>query len=481
MNYQQFTQWVVDLGEKNKANSDVQAVVVNLESILNRPFVQYQTINDINKNLLRLINIDAVLKDSGVDYPSSQTAGMLVEEFEKSRVIKEFSKSYPEIEVKRPIALLDVDHTLIKTEEMASGEYEQVLNVTLIEALKKQGFSKVYLFTDMIFRPRDIMHRQNLIKQLKEGYGIDVLGVITPNDLYWTEVNKLDDEKRVELFRHTTNGEVAASHVEFLNSITPNESEDVLGSAFQQVITEHGAALESDSLIGKPSIKMTDCSVVAKALCDIAAKETHEYAHSKGVLLEKFRELHPDAEIIIADDNDEVIASCQQYNEKGVGLPVRVLQVDKHNGFEESVASFETRIRDGVIHRQVYELEEIFDDIQEIEDLQEESSHNPIIAFAINHPVATGAIIGGLVLGLLVVASVFTFGAAAAVAAGAGVAVGLSGAAAVGVGTMFGFFAGTAVGAAAGAGIGAVVDKVKSDDSEYSSVLTTEVLIQPRH
>lgn len=95
---------------------------------------------------------------------------------------------------KRPVALLDVDKTLIKG---SAPNYE--FNDNLIESLKKNGINDVYLFTDMHVKPEGIEERQRVVEHL-ESKGMRVHGVITPADLlwhkkdkvndYWTEVNK---------------------------------------------------------------------------------------------------------------------------------------------------------------------------------------------------------------------------------------------------------------------------------------------------
>lgn len=104
-----------------------------------------------------------------------------------------------------------------------------------------------------------------------------------------------------------------------------------------------------------------------------------------------------------------------------------------------------------------------------------ESQPNPFIAFMINHPAATGAIIGALVIGTLVVASVFTFGAAAAVAATAGAAVGLSGGAAMTTGTAMSFFAGATVGTTLGFASGAVIGKLSSNEEHEQEAISANI------
>ncbi len=82
--------------------------------------------------------------------------------------------------VKIPVALTDIDHTLSYTD----NQYELVINVELIKALKGNGINHIYLFTDMIFRSDDIQHRQAIIAAI-EKERVVVLGCITPLDYFW--------------------------------------------------------------------------------------------------------------------------------------------------------------------------------------------------------------------------------------------------------------------------------------------------------
>jgi hypothetical protein len=95
---------------------------------------------------------------------------------------------------KRPVAVLDADHTLLcskmadpekqnipNTEE---GVGENIYNLDLLNALKTAGIRDIYLFTDMIFSEHSLRDRIKLIKFL-ESQGFTVHGCITPNDYFW--------------------------------------------------------------------------------------------------------------------------------------------------------------------------------------------------------------------------------------------------------------------------------------------------------
>ena len=82
---------------------------------------------------------------------------------------------------KRPVALLDVDHTLANTDR----DRQNIINKTLLEALKLKGIKDVYLFTDMVFTAGAIEERLELIKYLEQD-GFTVHGCITPLDYLCT-------------------------------------------------------------------------------------------------------------------------------------------------------------------------------------------------------------------------------------------------------------------------------------------------------
>ncbi len=97
---------------------------------------------------------------------------------------------------KRPIALLDMDHTLVYTvyvkneqgeritDETGELKTENVYNVKLLNKLKAHGIRDVYLFTDMTISKTRLEDRLKLIKFLEE-QAFTVHGVITPLDFFW--------------------------------------------------------------------------------------------------------------------------------------------------------------------------------------------------------------------------------------------------------------------------------------------------------
>ena len=87
---------------------------------------------------------------------------------------------------KRCVALLDVDHTLLMSDDS--------LNHDLIRSLLQHEITHIYLFTDMTLHPPEIENRNGLIKTLEET-GFAVHNVLTPNDLTWVEMDPNETKK----------------------------------------------------------------------------------------------------------------------------------------------------------------------------------------------------------------------------------------------------------------------------------------------
>lgn len=81
----------------------------------------------------------------------------------------------------RPVALLDIDKTLLFN--------ANDLNENLLNALSRNGIKDIYLFSDMRFRVLETEERIELIKKL-EAKGFTVHGIITPCDLVWNQMTR---------------------------------------------------------------------------------------------------------------------------------------------------------------------------------------------------------------------------------------------------------------------------------------------------
>ncbi|STX28525.1 Uncharacterised protein [Legionella beliardensis] len=252
----------------------------------------------------------------------------------------------------RPVALLDIDDTLL---------IENELNTALLESLKDNHVNDIYLFTDMTFKSSSLEERLRLKKQL-ENSGFKVHGFITPLDLVWT---KLDDkEARQEEGEQAYNftealysprfGAIKNLAGEALDSILDDEeiAEEFsayrdalknprpldqirLGSAFEEALDVYNSDIADPKK--EPgfhlSHNMNPRGDVAKLLGDQRA--IHEgYSHTKGLLLEAFMANKPEwvSSIIIADDNRKVIESCEKYKaENNPDIPISTIHVDKKN------------------------------------------------------------------------------------------------------------------------------------------------------
>ncbi len=213
---------------------------------------------------------------------------------------------------KRPVALLDVDHTLLIGNE---------LNTELIEALKANGIKDVYLFTDMTFKQDSLEERNRLIENLSTN-GFIVHGVITPNDLAWDNIHP---EQATQLYTwcmddDTFTGELCGeAFEEFVISkeaVIPNLANAIqtyqpdkagLGRGFQEAAQELN---ETKYLSNKIWVR----SKIAKLLADHLA-EKYQYVHNKGLLLDLFLHHKPEwaGIIVIADDNEKVIESIENF------------------------------------------------------------------------------------------------------------------------------------------------------------------------
>lgn len=187
----------------------------------------------------------------------------------------------------QPVALLDVDHTLLL--------HDNKLNVPLLQSLMNCGITHAYLFTDMTFSCDAIEDRNQLVKALEE-YGMAIHGVISPNDLTWAEMDNGECMKLYSMCFHKAAYKGKLHGLQFEDFVLscaaelPNLSRavctylpgsppdtlgavDPLGAAYEEASMEHhrtGAL--SDELIVK--------SRLAKAFADHLG-ERLGYAHNK--------------------------------------------------------------------------------------------------------------------------------------------------------------------------------------------------------
>ncbi|MDX1836034.1 hypothetical protein DIZ81_13260 [Legionella taurinensis] len=250
----------------------------------------------------------------------------------------------------RPVALLDVDDTVL---------IEQELNTALLESLKNNGVKDIYLFTDMTFKTSSIEERLKLKERL-EGQGFRVHGFITPLDLTWTNLDSKEtreiEGQQANDFMTTLSSpkfatkklsgddfdsiladdEIRKKFSSYKDSLERPLDQMTMGGAFEEAKTVYESDIQEGRQAGSGfhlSHNMNFRGDVAKLLGDQRALHSG-YSHSKGLMLEAFMMNKPGwvSSIIIADDHPKVIESCEKYkSEKNPAVPITTIHVDKKN------------------------------------------------------------------------------------------------------------------------------------------------------
>lgn len=246
------------------------------------------------------------------------------------------------------VALLDVDETLfvdqlnvdpdvdnvesVKGKILAGG----VLNVELILALKASQVKDVYLFTDMTFTVTSMLERKALVAILKD-YGFTVHGVATPADLAWDLPLEL-----LKAFYNSTSSKLP-KEIDWLNRTYKRDEAKVLtdqlesdetykklvsklnsvgslppGSAFKTVeeVNEESKSEDSNEAFLAFLAFAKRCRY-AKAFVD-AMSVVEGISHVKGSLFYAFLKHNNKkySKYIVCDDNQDVLKSIKQGNEK---------------------------------------------------------------------------------------------------------------------------------------------------------------------
>lgn len=212
--------------------------------------------------------------------------------------------------MRRPVALLDVDDTLIFSNHK--------LNQTFLTALKEKNITDLYLFTDMTFKKNSINDRETLIKTLTE-QGFKVHAVITPNDLIWNLPPK-EAQAIQTLYQYCFDGsytgpltgklfiKLIETRVPILAPIIKNYDphSQTPGQSYQDALSVLQQNVGFEDIVHR--------SMMSKAFGDCLA-ENHGYQHTKGLLLDFFLCHQPDwvSSIVIADDNEQVKQSIEQF------------------------------------------------------------------------------------------------------------------------------------------------------------------------
>ncbi|NSL16765.1 hypothetical protein HRQ65_00035 [Tatlockia micdadei] len=345
MDYANLKEWIEKLKAANAGREDVYSVIGSLEYILSKPYDNNFTISKIRSEFRKLIEIDGIIK---INYPpSTSTAGILYEDFTKEWVQDEFAASYPKIigevksepsvlsphQEKRPVALLDVDGTLIIRDKTKNQEQ---LNQNLLDALMKKGIWDVYLFTDMYFDERQLQNRKQLIEQLTS-QGFRVHGVITPSDYTWgirKEIEQLNDlfvSKNIDIpnGRNTDKIDELLNDLPVLNALLENPSESPdLGRAFEEIATRESYQRQD-----------AEDSINCKLALDIISLKRGT-ASPKTLMFEHFLKKKPDwvSDIFVFDDKKENLDAVKEtLNGEHEDLQVSTLYVTENT----STADFE--------------------------------------------------------------------------------------------------------------------------------------------
>ncbi len=239
----------------------------------------------------------------------------------------------------RPIALLDVDHTLL-TDNLTSAGSILEHNTSLTEALKAKGILDVYLLTDMKFSREGVQERVELIQYLR-GQGFAVHGVITPCDIHWTTIpteesliymdagmQNFPGRSREESLLTRTRQYIESRSTELpgmqgLLSYEPASSR--AGAAFEEAKAFYlrtpsrpAEAQESKESVSLARFNSPEHiykhSDVTKSWCDALSGHCG-YSHSKGLLLDLFLSHKPEwvSSVLVADDREEVIAAVSEF------------------------------------------------------------------------------------------------------------------------------------------------------------------------
>lgn len=247
-------------------------------------------------------------------------------------------------ENKRPVALLDVDHTLY------FPGADSPLNTELLTSLKQSGIKDVYLFTDMRSRKTDIQDRLNLISRLEE-LGFLVHGVLTPPDLVWDKITSSDaltldtmlaakeqsereNNPKYKLAWHGQQfegiiqqlGQTDLPFLTNLNTYLPNECR--MGACFAESVSGYREIERQTDETPLPN-NLFERSTFAKVFADRLV-ERKGYVHTKAEMLNLFIHNMPTwvRSIVVADDSSRVIESINQYKEHNVTpVPITTIHV----------------------------------------------------------------------------------------------------------------------------------------------------------
>lgn len=212
----------------------------------------------------------------------------------------------------RPLALVDVDHTLLFG-TTGAGEAAMMLNTTLLGALKDRGIEDVFLFTDMTLSSSSVAERQEIQDVItKFPFYFRVHGVITPCDLCWRYISGAESMSLHKmctvdnLYQGKYFGPEFQTFVESQATLLPRmaravsvyDPSSVPGISFSEAAQE---ATTNEGIVSQETVAR---SMFSKAVGDhIAARMGFD--HTKGLMLDLFLRHLPEwaSSIVVCDDN----------------------------------------------------------------------------------------------------------------------------------------------------------------------------------
>lgn len=216
--------------------------------------------------------------------------------------------------VKRAVALLDVDHTLL-------FDVDDEINENLTRSLLNHGVDRIYLFTDMTLNPNVVEERNRLVKGLEE-MGFAVQGVITPNDLVWGTMMVEDavEVHRMCVLDSVYKGKFHGPEFEAFLQSHQNAFPSVYYAAttYSPHLCEFGEAFNKASLENHRTQTLTDDikikSIFAKVVADHLS-QVLGYKHVKGLLFDAFVRQRPEwvSSVLVFDDNLQVIDDIREF------------------------------------------------------------------------------------------------------------------------------------------------------------------------
>lgn len=231
----------------------------------------------------------------------------------------------------KTLMLLDVDHSFLLGDH---PEDDGALNMNIIKTMHAYNIKEAYLFSDMLLDKT--LDRYRLI-QVAAKYGIKILGIITPCDLFWNTITVEDAKKfyeynqkknryfdgRKEAMQECINANLDLKSIAIAaKNYSPGDQS--LGLAYRKAEEDLKPKI-AEAEKQRQEIELKTKRVVPRKLSDLAVKpvaedlrikaivtktftdfHSYNYPHPKGLMLDMVLCNFPDSDIIVIDDNEKV-------------------------------------------------------------------------------------------------------------------------------------------------------------------------------